>query len=77
MAPFRIAKKTTDGPFGHCGLHSPALAVHERQGTITALRDDAPQETMKLTALLEIENEPITREMVDELAHSAMRCSPK
>jgi hypothetical protein len=32
---------------------------------------------MKLTALLEIENQPITREMVDELAQSAMRRSPK
>jgi hypothetical protein len=32
---------------------------------------------MKLTALLEIENQPITREMVDELAQSAMRRTPK
>jgi hypothetical protein len=31
---------------------------------------------MKLTALLEIENERIAREMVDELAQSAMRRSP-
>jgi hypothetical protein len=30
---------------------------------------------MKRTALLEIDNEPITREMADELAQSAMRRS--
>ena len=76
MGPFRIAKEATDGPFGQCGLHSRAPAVHESQGTITAC-ETTHRETMKLTALLEIENEPITREMVGELAQSAMRRSPK